>query len=228
MKRPLRNGMAFVALVMLVAVTGCPATSPQASVPGPQAKPKKTVTEEAVSTADNLKLAVDQFEASRKDTSKAITETTKTTNTALQVKKPQLEGIAKDWEDRWTKVKEQAQTLEANLKAVGERSLKYFEQLESLANSISDPGLRGPEQEKNRALKQRWTQVYTAACKDVEKLRPVVVKGDDFHKILLGAALRQSLEKDMKAIEDIANQAEIVLRSLEPLTEEGRKLTVKN
>ena len=69
--------------------------------------------------------------------------------------------------------------------------------------------------------------MVASAVADVEKLKPVLRKGDDFHKVLLGAALRKSLQEDIKAVDQIATEAEKVLQTLGTLTTEGRKLAVK-
>jgi len=225
MTRPL---IAVPALALFVLALGCaaPTTKEKDKHAKAPPEPPKTKTEKAIEYADNLKQAVEQFEESRNKTSVGITETTKSTNDALAQEKPQLQGLAKDWEVRWDKVKAEVANMEASLKLVGQRSLAYFDQLKEISAAITDPELRKPEQEKNKELEQRWTKIYQAAIKDVQRLRAVLDKGDNFHRVLLGAALRQSLEKDIQAISDIANQANQVLKELGTLTEEGRKLAV--
>jgi hypothetical protein len=188
----------------------------------------KTQTEKALSYADDLKTAVDEFEASRKGASAEIARAAEGADATLKNPSITLRGAASDWEARWTAVKNRVQDLDTKLAQVGQKSLAYFNELDRLAGSISDRVIRVEEKARNDTLQTRWTTVFADASKDLARLKALVQKGDDFHKQLLLASLREKIAKNIEEAGNIAEQARSILKELERLTEEGRKLTVRS
>jgi len=220
------RAIALLGLPLVVIAVACaPSNQPDSQTNSIPTKPK-TETEKTFEYADELKKSVEEFESSRKDTANGINESGKAAKAISKTEKAELRGAARDWEDRWVKVKAQVKAMSDKLQQVCQKSLAYFDQLDKISGSISDANLRQNELGKNQALKDKWTKTYQAAAAEVNKLNALLVKGDDFHKILLGAAIRSELEKNIRVIEDVAAEASKVLAELSTLTEEGRKLAV--
>lgn len=205
-----------------------------------------TKTEEALEYADALLQAVEAFESARGKTAAHINESTTDVTTMTRKmesnaslpenidKKPisttipitiELPDIAKTWEERWIIVHSQYDTLETTFSEVGTRSITYFEHLETITAEITDDDLRTAEESKNHVLKSNWTTAYEQASADIAELRGLIVKGDDFERILRLAAMRASLEEDILQLQAISEQAQVLLIDLEQLTVEGRRLT---
>ena len=81
------------------------------------------------------------------------------------------------------------------------------------------------EETKNKELSERWTKAFEQASADIGELRKLIVIGDDFEKVLRLAALRGTLEEDIKQLQEISSQAQTLLVQVEQLTVAGRELT---
>lgn len=137
----------------------------------------------------------------------------------------ELSGLAKAWEEEWRTVHTHFDELEAKFSEVGEKSVAYFGQLEAIKEGISDANLKMEEETKNKELSERWTKAFQQASADIGELRKLIIIGDDFEKVLRLAALRGTLEEDIKQLQEISSQAQTLLVQVEQLTVAGRELT---
>jgi len=139
-----------------------------------------------------------------------------------------LPAIALDWENSWRRVEEQTEALEECLDTIQFRSQVYWTTLGEVANAIKDDALRAQEQIKNLQAKRKWDQAYANAEYQVERARAICDRGADFHKVLLGSALRSEISQQTTTLNLIATEAEALLKTLETLTEQGRLLVIGN
>ncbi|PID41620.1 MAG: hypothetical protein CSB48_13880 [Proteobacteria bacterium] len=182
-------------------------------------------TEKAFNYADDLQLAIERFEQSRTDTSREVNEITEEVIKKLAEETPDLRWVAKSWESEWRDVQGKYDKLVGDFSMVATSSRSYFNQLEQLANEIKNSTIKAPEQEKNARLKTSWTETFNQASKDIEKLSTLIKDGNDFHKVLIGASLREKLVQNIDDLKNISKRAQILLHDLEKLTIEGKKLT---
>jgi len=184
-------------------------------------------TEKTIEYADNLQIAIEKFEKSRTKASNVVNEVTTDTIEDLNDDKPDLRGVAKSWESEWKDVKRRFSNLEDDFSDVAKSSRSYFDQLEKLADDINNKSLKESEENKNAQLKTSWTETFTKASNDIEKLRILISEGNDFHNVLLGATLREKLAQNIEDLKNISQRAKSLLSNLERLTIEGKKLAAK-
>jgi type II secretory pathway pseudopilin PulG len=137
----------------------------------------------------------------------------------------ELSGLAKAWEEEWQTVHNQFDELEAKFSDVGKRSVAYFDQLNKIKEGIADADLKLAEEQKNKELLTRWTTAFEQASADIAGIKKQILIGDDFEKVLRLAAMRGTLEEDIKQLQEISHQAQTLLIQVEQLTIAGRELT---
>lgn len=184
----------------------------------------ETKTEKVIEYADDLQEAIEEFEESRTKAANDVNEVTADTIDELNDDNPDLRGVAKSWETEWEDVQSRFSRLESDFSKVASSSRSYFNQLEQLANDIGNASLKASEEKKNVQLKTSWTETFTKASNDIEKLRTIIKEGNDFHNVLLGASLREKLAQNIEDLENISKRAQSLLNDLERLTIEGKKL----
>ncbi|MDQ7083558.1 MAG: hypothetical protein Q9M36_00875 [Sulfurovum sp.] len=173
---------------------------------------------------DDLSDAVGEYEESRTDVSTAIIKSTTNVSKKQEEKSVQIREISQAWEDNWKDAKKEFKDLDERFSTLGKISQDYFKKLNQVRISIDDKEIRNSEKIKNIALKKEWTQAYKQASSDMLKLSKIIVKGDDVHKVLLAATMREKLVHNIDALKDISQQASVLLKSLHNLTIEGQKL----
>lgn len=181
-------------------------------------------TDKTVEYGDSLEKAVEEFEKSRIRTGKGISETIRPSLKVLAGKKPNLRYVGNHWERKWSEVRNEVVVLENNLSKVGNAARGYFDKLNRIAHSIKNERLKKAELEKNRRLKTSWTEGYGEAERDIEKIKGLMIEGDDFHKVVLGNLLRVLLKENIEDLKRISESARYILEDLKRLTIEGRKL----
>jgi hypothetical protein len=90
---------------------------------------------------------------------------------------------------------------------------------------ISDNTFRASEKRKNDALKRNWTTQFNNAKSTLDNLRSLVVEGDDFYYMILGASLREEIQVHIDELMGISDEANSLLANLENLTREGKRIT---
>lgn len=189
---------------------------------------KRTNTEKVIEYADNLQTAISNFESTRGDLADDIGDGTKEIVESMGQEHPEVRTVAISWEKKWGAVKTRFADLESDLSNVGEQSQEYFTELENTADAIGDTSLKASEQDKNKRLKSKWTKAFEKATLDIQKLRQLIREGDDFQQVLIGAALRQKLEQNIENLKQLSHRAGEMLKNLENLTIEGRRLVTSD
>jgi DNA repair exonuclease SbcCD ATPase subunit len=185
----------------------------------------KEPDEKVLKPGEKLKAAIGKFEASRAQTSREIVQTTESLNKALGSSKTDLKTVAMDWGKRWEKVKDQVSDLEKKLEQVSDSADNYFKELEKLEKRTSDLDRRQAHRERNTSLHVQWILTRAEARRDLDRLEPLLIKGDDIHTDMLQKVLRQELEKNFEDLLKLGEQANTLLGELEKITKEGKKLT---
>lgn len=213
-------GTVLVCIILSTAI-GCEGAAPSA----------RAALDAAKLFVDTLTLLNDASQLYQSNVSKAVTAA-KTELAVAEEKssevKIDLPKIALEWEQNWKKVNEQTAELEKRFKDVEIASNKYWETLERVTNAIGDAKLREQEKKKNRDAKQKWDEAYQNAKKQIDKARALRDKGNDFHKLMIAAALRRQLAEYTATLDSIAQEAESLLKSLEALTEQGKSIVSLN
>ena len=143
---------------------------------------------------------------------------------ALDKEKPDLPGSSETWRTEWKEAHQTFRELEGDFSAVAKSSREFFRQLVELTDGIQDAALKRAEDQKNRRLWESWNGAFTEAATHIEKLRGILADGDDFSRVLLAAAFRESLEVNITELKRISTRAQAMLGQLERLTLEGRRL----
>jgi hypothetical protein len=185
-----------------------------------------SVAKEAMAYSDELKTSIEDFEKSRVDFSKEVTQTLTSTNAQLSQSSPDLPQIAIDWEENWKRVTGEFKTIETDFINVGKASEEYFKKLDEQSNGLKDSSLRESELKKNQELKDRWVKNYQNAAELIGRLRGVLTEGSDFQRILIAASMRQKIESNLVELQSIANRALSLLQELERFSVEGKRLLV--
>lgn len=136
--------------------------------------------------------------------------------------KIKLEEIASEWESNWQKV--QTTDLEEKLKNVKKASDQYWTKLKQITISIRDGALRAREIEKNQEANKKWMIAYANAQKQVEKANALRNRGNDFHKVMLAAALRRQIAEYTETLNSIAADAVRLIKELEVVTAQGKAI----
>lgn len=177
---------------------------------------------------DNLEDAISDFETSRTSVSGTIEESTSSIAKTLSTATPNIRKVSKEWEDDWQDAKNEFLDLEKSFSIVGKTSKQYFDKLTQIQDAILNTKLQNSEKIKNKKIKASWTKAYSSASKSIKQLSTIIKDGDDFHKVLLGASLREKLVQNIDELKKISKRASALLKNLKQLTIEGEKLVRKN
>lgn len=181
-------------------------------------------TGRALAYRASLAEAIGKFEDARRKTVEVISGTTEHAVQALEKEKPDLPGSSETWQTEWKSAHQAFRELEEDFAAVAKSSKEFFRQLVELTDGIQDAAVKRAEDQKNRRLWESWNAAFTEAAGHLDKLRRILADGDDFSKVLLAAAIRESLEVNIGELKRISRRAEEMLGRLERLTQEGRRL----
>lgn len=184
----------------------------------------ETFTEKNIVYADNLKNAIDSFENSRKNVADNVAEATEETTKSLSNENPNISQVAIDWEKEWKDIIKQFNQLEKNFSLVGNSSNEYFLKLDELCNSIENENIKDSEIQKNKVLKEKYTEAYLDAASNIEKIRQILKEGGDYHKVLIASSMRQKINENIDELKQISSNAKRILSDLEKFTIEGKKL----
>jgi hypothetical protein len=184
-----------------------------------------TETDKAIEFADSLQEAIEEFEDSRVQINNEINQSTFLTMSDLEkISDSSLKKVVKNWAIRWDKVKNKFDTLNEYFGNVVHNSDGYFMQLFEIANKIHNQNLRQNELNHNDNLKRDWLQVLKQTKLNLTKLEDLMREGDDFHRVLLGASIREKLTENIDELKNISQKAEELLLEIEKLTQESKKL----
>lgn len=206
--------LSFVLLFCFLFFIGCQEKNPLSS---------RTVIE----YGDNLEDAINEFEDSRTEVSKSISQSTTIVNETLSDDSPNIRQASQDWERDWNNANNEFNHLETTFSTVGTTSKAYFDKLTEIQMGIQNKQLQRSEEKKNKEIKDSWTKAYTEASQSIQNLKAIISDGNDFHKVLLGASLREKLVKNIDELNKISQKSDILLKKLKKLTIEGKKLIVK-
>lgn len=184
----------------------------------------QSVTKKALNYGDNLKDAIEKFEGTRQDFAEEVAESVDNTSEKLSEENPDLPEVATDWESQWNSIQRKFQTLEDEFSDVGKKSEEYFNQLEELSSGINDESIKSSELRKNKELKNKWTEAYIEASDNIQKIRDVLIEGNDFHRVLVASSIRQKIEENIIELQSISARAKTLMAELEKFTIEGKKL----
>ncbi len=183
------------------------------------------VTNTALKKGDKLKSAINDFEDNRVKLSSSMIAGIEEAQKSLTTEEdPNVPEIAKDWEKEWGDVQSRYNKLKSDFENVGKRSDQYFQQLDELSGSINNEQLRNDELQKNEDLKKRWQVTYDKAKVSVDKITEVLNSGNDFHMVLVASSIRLKIEQNVAELNNISEQAKLLLKDLEAFTEAGREL----
>lgn len=185
---------------------------------------QRSMTKKALNYGDNLKDAIENFEETRQEFSQQVAESVDNTSEKLSEKNPDLPEVATDWENQWNNIQRKFRTLEEEFSDVGQKSEDYFNQLAELSAGIKDESIKNSELRKNKELKNKWTEAYVDASNNIQKIREVLIEGNDFHRVLVASSIRQKIEANIMELQSISTRAKTLMTELEKFTIEGKKL----
>jgi predicted RNase H-like nuclease (RuvC/YqgF family) len=182
-------------------------------------------TEVAIEFADSLQEAITEFEESRESVDKSIEKsTTETLSNIDVIEGSSLRESVKKWAKEWDGVKDRFDDLLNSFDEVKSSSENYFGKLNSIAKKIINPELKASEEAKNSELQESWSRVLEESSRNIDSLKELINEGDDFHRVLLGTSIREKLGDSIGELQEISKKAEILLKELQKLTLEGKKL----
>lgn len=182
------------------------------------------VTNKALKHGDRFKEAIEDFENNRQRLSSKMVTGIESTQKKLAEGEAKLPALAKDWEKEWNDIQDRYKKMKDDFKDVGERSAAYFDHLDQLSGSINNVSLRESELAKNRQLREKWESSYQKAGVSIEKITQVLNDGKDFHMVLVASSIREKIEDKITDLNDISEQAKVLLKDLEAFTQAGREL----
>ncbi len=185
---------------------------------------KWDTTKGALKHGETLKASIESFEKNRKKLSTKLVSTLEEAEESLSEENPDLPAVSKDFEKEWTTIQNRYSKLKKDFEKVGQSSSDYFNELNTLSNSISKESLKQDELRKNKELKMTWDKSYREAEVSINKVTTVLESGNDFHMVLVASSIRQKLEQNVNELKVISDQAKALLQDLELFTQAGRDL----
>ena len=185
---------------------------------------QQSVTKKALNYGDNLESAIEKFEGARHEFAQGVTESVGNTSKNLSKENPDITEVALDWEKQWNNIQKKFQSLEREFSHVGQASEEYFNQLDELSLGIKNLKIKSTEIQKNKVLKREWTIAYIKASGDIQKIRDVLIEGNDFHLVLVASSIRQKIETNIHELDSISIRANSLMTELKEFTIEGKKL----
>ena len=171
-----------------------------------------------------LRSNLESFEKNRQKLSTNLVASLEEAKESLTEESPNIPQVSKDFEKEWRGIMGRYNKLKKDFESVGNSSQNYFGQLNELSSNINNEELRNSELQKNKELEGRWSVTYQKAGASIEKITQVLESGNDFHMVLVASSIRQKLEQNVTELNNMAEQAKILLSDLEVFTEAGRSL----
>jgi len=174
--------------------------------------------------AEVLKSNLDSFDKNRMKLSANLVESLEEAGEALQSENPDIPEVSKDFEKEWRSIMNRYDKLKKNFGDIGESSQAYFDELNSLSSSINKEELRKSELAANKELQVKWDQTYREADIAINKVTKVLEDGNDFHMVLVASSIRQKLEQNVQDLQNMSEQAKVLLADLQVFSEKGREI----
>jgi predicted RNase H-like nuclease (RuvC/YqgF family) len=182
-------------------------------------------TEKAIEYADSLQNAIVEFEQNRENVNVNIANSTTETLSELEIiQNSKLRESIKKWAKKWDNVKQDFHSLKSSFENVQTTSNRYFGKLQDIASKINNQTLKTSEINKNTSLQESWNKVLQESLNNLNNLESIIKEGDDFYRILLGASIREKLDDSISELKNISVKAKNLLKELQTLTLEGKKL----
>ena len=138
--------------------------------------------------------------------------------------KSALTGVAASWEIRWIEAEKKALKLQERFNEVTSAAEPYFDKLNEISSSISDPRLLEAERQRNASAREKWDDAYKDAFQTMKKLERLRQKGHDIHSVLLGAAMRDQIGGYVRELKAISHDADQLVKELDRLVTHGQEL----
>lgn len=185
---------------------------------------KTRTTRGAMKHGEVLKTNLESFEKNRVKLSTGLVSSLEEAKEQLTQENPDIPEVSKDFEKEWRSIMSRYNKLKNDYEAVGTSSRAYFEELNGLSNSINNEELRVQELQKNKELEVKWQSTFKTAGASIDKITTVLEAGNDFHMVLVASSIRQKLEQNVDELNNMAEQAKVLLSDLEVFTQAGKDL----
>ena len=182
----------------------------------------------ALTAANTFLKAINTYEESRVSASKQIEQSTQkigSTVNEINADGIELEGAAKVSEEEWIKIHNNVDDLESAFNAIAPKSNEYFDVLRRNTNLINNPNIKSKEEQRVRETRQAWQKQLGEAEGHLERLEQPLKDLDDLYRVMINITIISKVDENIDGLEDVSSQAQNVLKDLEGLTIEGRKLT---
>jgi len=183
---------------------------------------KESETQKAYTYGDDVKKALDDYKQSVQDLGQKVADNKAVEK--LSGKNPDLREAATEWESRHKNITSSYADLAARFERVKVTSKAYFDDLDRVVGSIQDEGTRAQEQKKNDETRFNWDRKYKEAEISMQKLQGALEKGNDIHKVILLAGLREKIGVQINELTEITSKATVLLADLEKFTVEGKNI----
>ena len=181
-------------------------------------------TKGAMKRGEVLKSNLDSFEKNRVKLSASLVSSLEGAKEDLTAENPNLPEVSEDFEKQWRSIMSRYNKLKNNYEAVGQSSRAYFDELNGLSSNINNVELRKSELQKNKDLEVRWQKTFDTAGASIQKITQVLESGNDFHMVLVASSVRQNIEQNVDELNNMAEQAKVLLSDLEIFTQAGKDL----
>ena len=183
-----------------------------------------SLSKESREVADVFHNSLGEFDVSRNNVGSEVRQVTQNASQYLGDTATDLSDIGDQWEAEWRIVGIRIDLLEVRLSAVAAASVSYFGQLDYITGQINDPVTRTQEETKNNTARGEWTLALEEATGDIQALRNIQIKGQDFHKVIVLGEIRSDLAANRDVVRSISEAAKSLLEELRRLTEEGERI----
>lgn len=181
-------------------------------------------TKSAMKNAEVLKSNLDSFDKNRMKLSANLVESLEEAGESLLAENPDIPEVSKDFEKEWRSIMNRYEKLKKNFSDIGDSSQAYFDELNSLSSSINNAELRSSELAANKELQVKWDKTYQEADIAINKVTKVLEDGNDFHMVLVASSIRQKLEQNVEDLNNMSEQAKVLLADLQVFSEKGREI----
>jgi len=185
---------------------------------------KTRTTRGAMKHGEILKTNLESFEKNRVKLSNGLVNSLEDAKNQLTQENPDIPEVSKDFEKEWRGIMSRYNKLKNDYDEIGQSSTAYFEELNGLSNNINNEELRNSELQKNKELEGRWQKTFETAGASINKITTVLESGNDFHMVLVASSIRQKLEQNVDELNNMAEQAKLLLSDLEVFTQAGKDL----
>lgn len=135
-----------------------------------------------------------------------------------------LPKISRKWEKNWNKVSNRTNKLQNRVGKLDLAAQRYFQRLDELSAGITSTSLREEEEKKNKALRKEWSEIYGDTLVQLNRAKKLETRGSDFHKVMLGTAIRKEISKHLSTLSSIAQEAESISIEINSLALQGKSL----